>query len=42
MFYTKTIAGTITVVIVVMLARELVRSVKSDKDGRANKKWDLD
>ena len=42
MFYTKIIAGVITVVIVGMLVRELVSSIKRSNRGEVSKKWDID
>ena len=41
-FYTKIIAGAITVIIVGMLIRELVSSIKRSNRGEVSKKWDID
>ncbi len=42
LFYTKIIAGIITVVVVFMLIKELISSIKRSKDGEVSKKWDID
>ena len=42
MFYTKIIAGIATVIIVGMLLKELISSIKRSKDGEVSKKWDID
>ncbi len=42
MFYTKIIAGVATVVIVGMLIKELVSSIKRSNNGEVSKKWDID
>jgi hypothetical protein len=42
MFYTKIIAGIATVIIVVMLVKELVSSIKRSNNGEVSKKWDID
>jgi hypothetical protein len=42
MFYTKIIAGVATVVIVGMLIKELVNSIKRSNNGEVSKKWDID
>jgi len=42
MFYTKIIAAVITVVIVGMLLKELIASIKRSNKGEVSKKWDID
>jgi len=42
MFYTKIIAFIVTVIIVGMLIKELVSSIKRSNDGEVSKKWDID
>ena len=41
-FYTKIIAGAITVVILWKLIKELKESIKRDKDGETSGRCDLD
>jgi len=41
-FYTKIIAFIVTVVVVGMLIKELVSSIKRSNDGEVSKKWDID
>jgi len=41
-FYTKIVAGIITIIVVTMLLKELIGSIKRSKDGEVSKKWDID
>ena len=41
-FYTKIVAGVITVVILWLIIKELKNAVKRDKDGERSRKCDLD
>ena len=42
LFITKIIAGVATFLLVIMLIRELVSSIKRSNNGEVSKKWDID
>ena len=41
-FYTKIFAFVITVIVVWLIAKELVSSIKRSNRGEKSKKWDID
>ena len=41
-FYTKIGAGFLTIIVVWLLLKELISSIKRSKRGEVSKKWDID